>query len=136
MGRTPERILRLIAASIFIPAAAWVAYFVARYIDGNPETIDNNGSGVGLILIIAAVFAASRLADDHEWSDRAAISLGLSAAFFLLSWVRFGDPSQSADAAPHVVWYSVCVVAFTPAVVIISASKWAWSSLRVNRGLA
>ena len=134
MSGTPGRILRLVAASVFIPFAAWASYVVARYIDGNPATIDNNGSGVGVIMVVASVFAASRLASDDQWSERAGISLGLSAAFFVLSWVEFGDASLSADSAPHIVWYGLCVAAFAPAVVVVPLSQWAWSSLRIRRG--
>ncbi len=123
----------MLAASL-IPVAAWTAYFVARYVDNNPAVIDHNGSSLGVLIMIGSVFAISKVAHPDEWSERTAISLGLSAAYFLLSWVMFGDPAQSIDQAPHVVWYGLCVAAFAPAVVLIPASQWAWSALASRRG--
>lgn len=136
MTGTTRRVARLIVASGFIPLAVWLGYVVARRVDGDPDVINLTGVIVGLIIVIASVFAASRIAADEQWSERAAVSLGLSAAFFLLTWVEFGDPSLSEDAAPHVVWYAACVAAFAPAVVVIPASRWAWSTLRASRQLA
>lgn len=127
------RILRLLVAVGLIPVFAWVSYFVARGIDGNPEVIDNNGSGLGAIILVTGVFAVSRVASDDEWTERAGVSLALSAAFFLLTWVRYGDNSASVDSSPHVVWYGVSVLIYTPAVVLSAASRWAWDSIRVRR---
>lgn len=129
------RLLRLTSACACIPVFGWVGYFVARTVDGNPEMIDNNGGGLGALIIVAGVFAVSRLASSDAWTERAGVSLGLSAAFFLLTWVQYGDPSASVDASPHVVWYAVCVLIFTPAVVLISASRWAWDLLSMRRGI-
>ena len=134
MEGTARRLARLIVAASLIPVAAWTAYFVARYVDGNPDIIDSNGSSLGLFVVVGSLFLISKLATSDGWSERAGISLGLSTAYFLLSWVLFGDPDSSADAAPHVVWFAACVVAFTPAVILMPASQWAWSRLRVRRG--
>ncbi len=136
MSGTPKRLLRLIAAAAFMPIAAVAAYAVALYMNGDPNAIDNNGSGAGVLLAMASVFVTSRIAAREQWSERAAVSLGLSAAFFLLSWVEFGDPSAGPDSAPHMVWYGLCVIVFTPAVVLIPASQWAWSTLRLRRGMS
>ena len=136
MSRTPTRLIRLLVATSVIPLAAWAAYMLARYIDGEPDRIDNNGSGLGALIVVGSVFAASRIASDQEWSERAAISLGLSAAFFLLSWVQFGDPSSSVDAAPHVIWYAASVVVFAPVVVILAVAHWVWSIIQLRRDLA
>ncbi len=133
MDGTAGRLLRLLLAFGLIPVFAWLGYFVARGIDGNPEIIDNNGSGVGLLIIVAGVFAASRVASDEEWTERAGVSLALSAAFFLLTWVKYGDQSTSVDASPHVVWYGVSVLIFTPAVVLSAASQWLWERIRVRQ---
>lgn len=133
MDGTAGRLLRLLVAVGFIPVFAWVGYFVARWIDGNPDVIDNNGSGLGLIILVAGVFAVSRVASDDQWTERAGMSLGLSAAFFLLTWVKYGDATASVDASPHIVWYGVSVLIFTPAVVLSEASRWAWDSIRVRQ---
>ena len=135
MTSSPLRILRLLVATGLIPLTAWLAYLVARYVDGQPEIIDNNGSGLGVLIVVASVFLTSWVASEEEWSERAAISLGLSAAFFLLSWVQFGDPSESQDASPHIVWYATCVAVFTPVVVVIAAAQLGWTALKVRRGL-
>ena len=131
-----RRLGRLILAALLWPVASAVTYFAALYIDGEPATINNNGAGLGVLMIAASVFVISRIAAEDKWSERAGITLGLGTAFFLLTWVQFGDPSSSADAAPHLVWFAACVAAFTPAVILIPASKWAWSALRLRRGIA
>ncbi|MGI9609175.1 MAG: hypothetical protein ACR2NL_02670, partial [Acidimicrobiia bacterium] len=69
-------------------------------------------------------------AADEQWSERAGTALALASAYFLLTWVGYGDPSSSADEQPHLIWFGLCVAAFTPTVVIVPASKWAWDSYR------
>lgn len=124
------RASRLIVAAMIIPVAAVFSYLVATFLNGDDSYIDSNGSAVGLILVVAAVFGVSRIAEDDRWTDRAGTALALAAAYFALTWVRYGDPSLSVDSQPHIVWFGLCVVAFTPAVVLIPASKWAWSTYR------
>ena len=133
MRQTAQRLSRLFLAAGLVPGAALAIYLIARHVDGEPETIGNNGSAIGVLLVIAAVFGISFTADSERWSERAGISLGLSAAFFLLTWVEFGDPSASNDASPHLVWYAVCVLVFAPAVILIPASQWVWANLRERR---
>lgn len=120
------QVLRLFAAAAIIPATAGSAYFLALNLDGTSTTIGANGSAFGVVLVVAMVFVSSFVAKRDGWSERAAVSLVLSAAYFLLTWVEFGDASSSADAAPHLVWYAACVVAFAPAVVLMVASERAW----------
>lgn len=115
---------------MIIPVAAVFSYLVATYLNGDDSYIDSNGSAMGLILVVAAVFGVSRIAEDDRWTDRAGTALAMAAAYFALTWVRYGDPSLSVDSQPHIVWFGLCVVAFTPAVVLIPASKWAWSTYR------
>lgn len=124
------RASRLIVAAMIIPVAAVFSYLVATYLNGDDSYIDSNGSAMGLILVVAAVFGVSRIAEDDRWTDRAGTALAMAAAYFALTWVRYGDPSLSVDSQPHIVWFGLCVVAFTPAVVLIPASKWAWSTYR------
>ncbi len=128
-----ERLARILLSGSLIPLAALSAYNMSRYVDGAPATISQNGSALGVIAIIASVFVISRVASPYRWSERAGLSLALSAAYFLLTWVKFGDPANSVDAAPHLVWYGTCVAVFTPAVVLIVASEWAWDSFRARR---
>jgi len=124
------RASRLIVATLIIPIAAIISYQIAIYLNGDASYIDSNGSAIGVMLLVAAVFGVSKVADDDRWTDRAGTSLALGSAYFALTWVRYGDPSVSIDSQPHMVWFGACVVAFTPAVVLIPASKWAWSSYR------
>lgn len=124
------RASRLIVASLLIPVAAVFSYLVAINLNGDSSFIDSNGSAVGVLLVVLSVFGISRVADDDRWTDRAGTSLALAAAYFALTWVRYGDPSLSIDSQPHIVWFGLCVAAFTPAVVLIPASKWAWSVYR------
>ncbi len=125
-------ITRLIVAALAIPVAGVVAYYIALYFNGDATTISSNGSAIGAILVVAATFGVSRLAHDVDWSTRAGTAIALATAYFLLTWVRFGDPELSPDAQPHIVWFGLCVVAFMPTVVIIPASKWAWSAYRAR----
>lgn len=111
----------------------WLVYLAARYANGDPGYIDGNGSGIGVILMMASVFLVSRVASPEGWTDRAGVSLALSAAYFFVTWVLFGDTRSSIDDAPHLVWYGACVAAFSPAVVLTVASKWAWESFRERR---
>lgn len=124
---------RLVLAAVLIPALAWVSYFAARYVNGDPAVIDGNGSGIGVLLIMGSVFLISRVAAQENWTERAGISLGLSAVYFFVTWLVFGNPNASVDDAPHLIWYGACVAAFSPAVVLIPASKWAWESFRERR---
>lgn len=128
-----ERIARLVVAAGLIPALAWVAYTAARAVDGDPTKIDQNGSALGVTIMMASVFAISRVASPERWTDRAGVSLGLSATYFFITWQLFGDPSAGVDDAPHLVWFGACVAAFSPAVVLIVASKWVWESIRERR---
>ena len=92
--------------------------------------IDSNGTGIGLLVILGSVFGVSKVAEDDKWSERAGTALALAAAYFALTWARYGDGSLSADAQPHIVRFGICVAAFMPAVEIIPLSKWTWASLR------
>jgi hypothetical protein len=124
------RASRLIVASFLIPVASYLSYTLAVWWNGDKALIDVTGSILGVLLIIAAVFGVSRVADDEKWSERAGTSLALASSYFALTWVAYGDPALSSDDAPHVVWFGLCVAAFAPAVVVIPASKWAWSTYR------
>ncbi len=124
---------RLVLAAGLIPVMAWVSYFVARYLNGDPASIDGNGSALGVTIVMLTVFLVSRVASPDRWTERAGISLGLSAAYFFITWLAFGDASSSVDDAPHLIWYGACVAAFTPAVVLIVASQWAWEAFREHR---
>jgi len=126
------RASRLIVATLLIPVAALLSYFVALNFNFDSSHIDSNGSGVGLIVIIAATFGVSKIADDDRWTDRSGVALALASAYFLLTWVRYGDPALSPDSQPHIVWFGLCVAAFMPTVIIIPASKWAWSAYRTR----
>lgn len=130
------RASRLLVAALLIPVAAILANTVALYANLDDSYIDSNGSALGVMLVIAATFGISKIADDDRWTDRAGTALALATAYFLLTWVRFGEPSLSVDSQPHIVWFGFCVVAFTPAVVIIPASKWAWATYRTRVPLA
>jgi hypothetical protein len=129
------RASRLIVASFLIPVASFLSYTLAVRWNGDKTVIDVTGSILGALLIVAAVFGVSRVADDEKWSERAGTSLALASAYFALTWVAYGDPALSSDDAPHVVWFALCVAAFSPAVVIIPASKLAWSTYRKRIGL-
>lgn len=124
------RVSRLIVAGFLIPIAAILAFTIGLEWDGDGSIIDSNGSAIGVVLVVAAVFGISRIAADEQWSERAGTALVLGSAYFLLTWVGYGDPSSSADDSPHLIWYGVCVAAFMPTVVIVPASKWAWASYR------
>lgn len=124
------RAARLLAAALLIPIFAVVAYFVALYSNLNPDSIGAFGSTLGVAVLLSGTLVVSRVAHDEGWSERAGTAIGLALAYFLITWVLFGDPSVSPDDRPHVVWFGVCVVAFMPAVVLMPLSKWAWSSFR------
>lgn len=124
------RASRLIVATLLLPVAALLAYFVALLWNGDHTTIDSNGSALGLVAIVAGVFVISKIAQDERWSERAGTAIALSCAYFMLTWTVYGDSSLSPDSSPHLVWFGLCVVAFSPTVVIIPASKWAWTSYR------
>ena len=127
------RASRLLLAALLIPASAIFAYATAKGWNQDTSHIDANGGAIGLLVIVGSVFAVSKVASDEKWSERAGTSLALATAYFALTWVRYGDPDLSADAQPHIVWFGLCVAAFMPAVVIIPASKWAWSWARGRR---
>lgn len=124
------RASRLLVATLLIPITAFVAYTVALYTNFDDSYVDANGSALGAILAVAATFGISKVAADDRWTERAGTALALASAYFLLTWARFGEPALSPDSQPHIVWFAFCVVAFTPAVVLIPASKWAWATYR------
>ena len=136
MKGTAWRLLRLIVAAALIPAGGLAAYGVASYLDGDSTRIDNNGSALGVLLIVASVFGVARVASPEKWSERSAVSLVLSASFFILTWVEYGDPYAGVDDSPHLIWYGVSVLVFTPAVVLMTASRWFWDSVQDRREIA
>ena len=124
------RASRLIVAAFLIPVAGVFSYTLAAAWNGDESMIDSNGSAIGLLVLVASIFGIARIASDSKISERAGTALALASAYFLLTWVRYGDPSLSADDQPHLVWFGLSVVAFMPSVVLIPASKWAWSVYR------
>lgn len=124
------RATRLIVATLLIPVAALFSYYVALLWNGDDSSIDNNGSALGVILILGSVIGISRIAQDAGWSYRAFTALGLACAYFVLTWSVYGNAVMSPDASPHMVWFGLSVVAFSPTVVIMPASSWAWHAYR------
>ncbi len=124
------RASRLIVATFLIPIAALFAYYVALLWDRDSGVIDSNGSAMGVLVILGSVLGVSRVAQDESWAGRAAMSIALACAYFMLTWSVYGDSVMSPDASPHLVWFGLCVAAFMPAVVIVAASSWAWESYR------
>jgi len=124
------RASRLIVATLLLPVAALLAYYVALQWNGDLTAIDSNGSALGLVAIVAGVFAVSKIAQDEQWPERAGMAIALSCAYFMLTWSVYGDTALSPDSSPHLVWFGLCVAAFSPTVVIIPASKWVWTSYR------
>jgi hypothetical protein len=121
------RASRLIVATLLLPVAALLAYCVALVWNGDRTAIDSNGSALGLAAIVAGVFIISKIAQEERWPERAGTAIALSCAYFMLTWTVYGDSSLSPDSSPHLVWFGLCVAAFSPTVVIIPASKWAWT---------
>lgn len=124
------RASRLLVAAFLIPVSSLFAYVMALQWNMDGSSIDANGSAIGLILLVGSVFGVSKVADDDKTTERAGTSLALASAYFLLTWVRFGDSATSMDSQPHLVWFGLCIAAFMPAVVLIPLSKWAWASYR------
>lgn len=124
------RASRLIVATLLVPVAALFSYYVALLWNGDHTAIDSNGSALGIVAVVAGVFAISKTAQDEQWSERAGTAIALSCAYFMLTWSVYGDSVPSPDSSPHLVWFGLCVAAFSPTVVIIPASKWAWTSYR------
>lgn len=124
------RATRLIVATLLIPVAALFSYYVALLWNGDDASIDNNGSALGVLLVLGSALAIARVAQDDGWSHRAFTALGLACAYFVLTWSVYGNAVMSPDASPHMVWFGLSVVAFTPAVVIMPASSWAWQTYR------
>ncbi len=124
------RASRLIVATFLIPIAALFAYYLALLWDGQSTAIDSNGSALGVLVILASAFGVSRIAQDEGWAPRAAMSVALASAYFMLTWSVYGDSVISPDASPHLVWFGLCVAAFMPTAVILPASAWAWDAYR------
>ncbi len=124
------RASRLIVALFLIPVASLFAYYLALLWDGESTAIDSNGSALGVLVILSAVLGVARIAQDDGWATRAAMSIALACAYFMLTWSVYGDSVISPDASPHFVWFGLCVAAFMPAVVLVPASAWAWEAYR------
>lgn len=127
------RLIRLMVASLLLPAAAYVALQIAIHFDGDTSTIDTAGNLVGIAVLVASLLAISRFADDKEWIQRVGTVIGLGIAYFGLTWGIYGDPGRSIDEAPHLVWLGTSLVAFSPAIVIMPAVRWAWSEFLLTR---
>lgn len=127
------RASRLIVASVLLAPAALFAYYLALLWNGDSSRIDANGSALGVVIMLAAVLGVSRVAANDGWSERAGTAIALACAYFMLTWSVYGDAVLSPDDSPHLVWFGLCVAAFSPTVVIIPASKWAWSAYRARR---
>ena len=129
MAALGMRATRLIVATLLIPVAALFAYYLALLWDGDRTTIDANGAALGVIAILSSVLGISRVAQDELWEQRAATSIALAAAYFMLTWSMYGETVMSPDASPHLVWFGLCVAAFTPVVTLLPASRWAWQHI-------
>ncbi len=122
------RLIRLAFATLLLPVAAVGAFQVAIHYDGDSSVIDTTGNVVAIVLFIVLLLGVSCLASEGPWIERAGTALGLAAAYFVLTWIIYGDPGRSIDEAPHLVWLGVSIVAFSPAVVIMPAVRWGWDS--------
>lgn len=130
------RLIRLAVATTLLPAAAFIAFQVAIRFNGDSSVIDTAGNVVAIAVLIVLLLGISRLAADGPWVDRAGTAVGLAVAYFTLTWVLYGDPGRSIDEAPHLVWLGTSIVAFSPAVVIMPAVRWAWNTYFENRASA
>lgn len=122
--------LRLAVATALLPLAALGAYQLAIRFNGDTAVIDLAGNLLALAMLVLSLLGISRLASDVDWLERLGTALALGVAYFSLTWLIYGDPSRSIDDAPALVWLGTSIVAFSPAIVIIPASKWMWSTLR------
>ena len=126
--RGAMRLLRLAIATALLPVAAFISLQVAIRFNGDSSIIDTTGNIVAIVVLITFLLAISCLAAEGPWVDRAGTALGLGLAYFTLTWVFYGDPGRSIDEAPHLVWLGTSIVAFSHAVVIMPAVRWAWNS--------
>lgn len=122
--------IRLAVATALLPIVAVAAYQLALRFNGDIAAIDLTGNIIALVVLLVLLLGVSRLASDVDWLERVGTVLALGVAYFSLTWLIYGDPSRSVDDAPALVWLGTSIVAFSPALVIIPASKWAWAALR------
>jgi len=120
------RLTRLLVATAILPVSALIAYQIAIRFNGDARVIDTAGNVVAIVVLVGLIAGASRVASDIAWTDRVGVALALGIAYFTLTWVLYGDPGRSIDDAPHLVWLGTSIAAFSPAVVIMPASRWAW----------
>jgi len=120
------RLTRLVIATGLLPVAALATYQIAIRFNGDTGVIDTVGNVVAIGALIVLLAVISRLAADADWIGRVGTCLGLGIAYFSLTWAIYGQPGQSVDDAPHLVWLATSIVAFSPAIVIMPATRWAW----------
>ena len=124
------RLLRLVFAALLIPLFSTFAYVIALGWNQDLSVIDNNGGGMGLLLLISFVFVVARVADDEDWVHRGFTAIALAVAYFALTWRLRGGTVPSPDPQPHIVWLGLCLAAFSPVVVIMAASTQMWTYWR------
>ena len=127
------RLFRLATATLLLPAAAFAAFQVAIRFNGDTRIIDTTGNVVAIAVLVFLLLGVSRLAADGLWLDRVGTTLGLGTAYFALTWILYGDPGRSIDEAPQLVWFATSIVAFSPAIVVMPAVRWAWTTYQQNR---
>ena len=127
------RWIRLMAAAALIPVAALGAFQLAIRFNGDPTVIDTVGNTFAIAVFVVALAGISRLAATEQWWERLGVAIALGVTYFTLTWVLYGDPGRSVDDAPHLVWLGTSIAAFSPAVVIMPASKWAWANYTARK---
>ncbi len=127
------RLMRLVLAALLIPLFSTFAYLIAVGWNLDTAVIDNNGGGVGILLMVIFVFVVARVADTEDWVHRGFASIALATAYFALTWRLRGGVVPSPDPQPYIVWLGLCLAAFSPVSIIMSASTQMWAYWR-DRG--
>ncbi len=127
--------MRLVLAALLIPLFSAFTYAIALGWNRDMTVIDNNGGGIGILLMITFVFVVARVADADDWVHRGFASVALAVAYFALTWRLRGGVVPSPDPQPHIVWFGLCLAAFSPVSVIMSASTQMWTYWRERGGV-
>lgn len=124
---------RVLAAIGLIPVV-WVgAYWLSLAISGSGDVIENNGSALGLMIVLIGSAAVAKLAEPRGWRDRFIMTTVAGATYFAVVWTFRSDDVLFKDESPEIVFLAFSLAVFAPLSVLMVIAGSVWEKVWVSR---